>query len=144
MSLEFLVKGLLIGFSIAAPVGPIGLLTIRRTLAAGWASGFATGMGAACADAVYGAAAAFGLAAVSAALVAQQFWLRIAGGAFLLYLGARTFLAAPAERTIAGDGRAIAGAWLSSLLLTLTNPMTILSFVAVFAGLGLARGGVNY
>jgi threonine/homoserine/homoserine lactone efflux protein len=139
MTSEYLLKGLLIGVAIAAPVGPIGLLTIRRTLASGWAAGFATGMGAATADAVYGAIAAFGLTAISALLVEQQGVLRLLGGLFLIYLGVQTFCAAPAA-TPGGDARAagIAMAWGSAVLLTLTNPATILSFVAVFAGLGLA------
>jgi threonine/homoserine/homoserine lactone efflux protein len=139
MTSEYLLKGLLIGVAIAAPVGPIGLLTIRRTLASGWASGFATGLGAATADAVYGAIAAFGLTAVSALLVEQQGVLRLLGGLFLIYLGVQTFRAVPAA-TPGGDARAagITMAWGSAVLLTLTNPATILSFVAVFAGLGLA------
>jgi threonine/homoserine/homoserine lactone efflux protein len=139
MTSEYLLKGLLIGVAIAAPVWPIGLLTIRRTLASGWASGFATGLGAATADAVYGAIAAFGLTAVSALLVEQQGVLRLLGGLFLIYLGVQTFRAVPAA-TPGGDARAagITMAWGSAVLLTLTNPATILSFVAVFAGLGLA------
>jgi threonine/homoserine/homoserine lactone efflux protein len=139
MTSEYLLKGLLIGVAIAAPVGPIGLLTIRRTLASGWASGFATGLGAATADAVYGAIAAFGLTAVSALLVEQQGVLRLLGGLFLIYLGVQTFRAVPAA-TPGGDASAagITMAWGSAVLLTLTNPATILSFVAVFAGLGLA------
>jgi len=141
MDTEFLFKGLLIGFAIAAPVGPIGLLTIRRTLDSGWSRGFATGLGAATADAFYGAVAAFGLSAVSGLLVAHQSELRLAGGAFLLFLGVRTFIARPAQGGAAASGGGIVAAWLSSVLLTLTNPATILSFVAVFAGLGLGAAG---
>ncbi|MBI4240430.1 MAG: LysE family transporter, partial [Candidatus Rokubacteria bacterium] len=95
--LGVLLRGLVIGFSIAAPVGPIGLLCIRRTLAEGRRSGLATGLGAATADGVYGAIAGFGLTLVSSALVGSQTWLRLGGGIFLCYLGARTFLARPAE-----------------------------------------------
>ncbi|HUP92188.1 MAG TPA: LysE family transporter [Solimonas sp.] len=138
MLTEFLWKGLAIGLSIAAPVGPIGLLTIRRTLAQGWRCGFATGLGAAVADAAYGAVAAFGLTAVASLLAAQQFWLRLVGGVFLLWLGLRTFRAAPAsDAAPAGVGGGVAAAFASALFLTLTNPMTIMSFIAVFAGLGL-------
>lgn len=142
MDAGFFLKGLAIGFSIAAPVGPIGLLTIRRTLASGWASGFATGLGAASADALYGAVAALGLTAVSALLIAQEQWLRLAGGIFLIYLGWRTGTAQPARQDPAM--RRAGSLWrdyLSSLALTATNPATILSFVAVFAGLGLAAAG---
>jgi threonine/homoserine/homoserine lactone efflux protein len=143
----FLTKGLVIGFSIAAPVGPIGLLCIRRTLAGGMALGFASGLGAAVADAFYGAVAAFGLAAVSDLLVSQQGILRLVGGLFLLYLGIQTFRAKPA--TEAAQARAGAagtfGAFLSTAALTVTNPATILSFVAVFGALGLggSTGGTG-
>ncbi len=129
-------RGLLLGFSIAAPVGPIGLLCIRRTLADGRWFGLASGLGAATADALYGSVAAFGLAAVSSVLVNQQGWLRLVGGLFLLYLGVRTFLAKPDSQEAAAQGRGLAGAYFSTFLLTLTNPLTILSFTAMFAGLG--------
>ena len=138
MDAALIVRGVVIGFSIAAPVGPIGVLCIRRTLADGKASGLLTGLGAATADAVYGAIAALGLTALTDALVGGQVWIRLIGGAFLLYLGARTFLAKPADRAAAASGRAgLLGAFASTFVLTLTNPMTILSFVAVFAALGL-------
>jgi threonine/homoserine/homoserine lactone efflux protein len=92
----FFTKGLLIGFSIAAPVGPIGVLCIRRTLARGRAAGFVSGLGAATADAFYGSVAGFGLAFISGFLISQGDWLRLVGGLFLLYLGARTLRARPA------------------------------------------------
>jgi threonine/homoserine/homoserine lactone efflux protein len=139
-----LVRGALLGFSIAAPVGPIGVLCIRRALADGWRSGFVTGLGAATADAFYGAVAAFGLTLISALLVAEQGWLRLVGGLFLCYLGLRTLRATPAREAAATSPLSARGAlamYASTVLLTLTNPLTILSFVAVFAGLGL--GGTN-
>jgi threonine/homoserine/homoserine lactone efflux protein len=138
------VRGLAVGFAIAAPVGPIGVLCIRRTLADGRATGFVSGLGAATADAVYGAVAALGLTAISGLLVRQSGWLRLLGGLFLCYLGVRTFLAPPAERGAAAHGPGLLGAYVSTLALTLTNPTTILSFVAVFAGLGLASGAGGY
>jgi threonine/homoserine/homoserine lactone efflux protein len=144
MELGLLLKGLLIGFSIAAPVGPIGVLCIRRTLAHGRAAGLASGLGAASADAVYGCIAAFGLTFISGLLISQQSWLKLLGGAFLCYLGIRTLLAQPAERAAAAGGLGLAGAYTSTFFLTLTNPTTILSFVAVFAGLGLASMGGDY
>jgi threonine/homoserine/homoserine lactone efflux protein len=134
----FFAKGAIVGFSIAAPVGPIGLLCIRRTLAAGLRRGLATGLGAAAADCVYGCVAGFGLTAVSSFLVGLRLILGVVGGLSLCWLGLRTFLAPPAERPAAGQGTGIASAFLSTFVLTLTNPMTILSFVAVFSGLGLA------
>jgi threonine/homoserine/homoserine lactone efflux protein len=135
-------QGLVIGFAIAAPVGAIGVLCIRRTLAHGRVIGLATGLGAATADSLYGAVAAFGLTAVTAFLAAQAVWLRLAGGIILLYLGWRTFRSEPAEPT-AQDETRIWPAYASTFVLTLTNPSTIISFAAVFAGLGLAEGGAG-
>jgi len=129
MALNFLLKGLVVGLSIAAPVGPIGLLCIRRSLEQGRVVGLVTGLGAATADAAYGCIAGFGLTAVSAFLLAHVSLLRVGGGAALCYLGVRTFLSAPAQRE--------AQAYFSTLVLTLANPLTILSFVAIFAGFGL-------
>ncbi len=142
--MPLLVRGLLIGMAIAAPVGPIGVLCIRRTLAEGRPVGFVSGLGAASADAVYGSVAAFGLTAVSGALIASQFWLRLVGGLFLLVLGLRTFRAPVADRPAAAGGRGLLGAYASTFALTLTNPMTILSFAAVFAGLGIAGARGDY
>ena len=151
MALAFLLKGLLIGFSIAAPVGPIGVLCIQRTLAHGRLIGFASGLGAATADAAYGFVAAFGLTFISNSLVAQQGWLRLVGGAFLLWLGYRGFVAAPADPRSAAaggtaEGRALhaARAYASTVALTLTNPATILSFAAIFAGLGIGELQASY
>jgi len=144
MDMPFLLRGLIIGFSIAAPVGPIGVLCIRRTLADGWASGLISGLGAASADAVYGCIAAFGLAFISNFLVSQQIWLRLIGGGFLCYLGVKTFLAKPTEQAAPGKGNGLLGAYASTFFLTLTNPITIISFAAIFAGLGLASTSGNY
>ncbi len=137
-------KGVLMGFSIAAPVGPIGVLCIRRTLSEGRWMGLFSGLGAATADALYGCVAGFGLTFVSSFLLRQQSVLRGVGGAFLCYLGVRTLLATPADSTASTGGEGLARAYLSTLLLTISNPMTILSFVAVFAGLGMATSGGNY
>jgi len=134
----FFLRGLAVGFSIAAPVGPIGVLCIRRTLRDGTRAGFLAGLGAATADAAYGCVAGFGLTAVSGFLVRWRVGLGLGGGAFLCYLGIRTFLSRPAESEApAGAGSRLAGIYASTLLLTLSNPATLLSFVAVFAGLGL-------
>lgn len=132
------------GISIAAPVGPIGVLCIRRTLAEGRLTGFISGLGAASADACYGVITAFGLAFISNFLLGQQTWLRLFGGAFLIYLGVRTILSKPAAQAAKAKGKGLLSAYFSTFLLTLTNPMTILSFAAVFAGLGLAGTGGNY
>ncbi len=138
MELGPLLRGLVLGFSIAAPVGPIGVLVIRRSLAEGRRVGFVSGLGAATADFMYGAIAAFGLTAVAGLMVSQQVWLRLVGGIFLVYLGVRTFLAQPADKAAEAGGRGLLGAYSSTLFLTLTNPATILSFAVIFAGLGLA------
>ena len=143
MTSNFLIKGIAIGFSIAAPVGPIGVLCIRRSLANGKWVGLATGLGAATADAAYGAIAGFGLTAVSAFLISQRLWLNLFGGIFLCYLGLRTFVSKPAEASANTEVVALAPAYISTILLTLANPMTIFSFLAVFAGLGLATAA-NY
>ena len=137
MSLNFMFKGALIGFSIAAPVGPIGVLCIRRSLADGPYVGLATGLGAATADAAYGFIAGFGLTAISNFLVGQKFWLGLFGGLFLCYLGVRTFVSKPADEAAHAGKTGSVSAYVTTLFLTLANPMTILSFVAVFAGLGL-------
>ncbi|HEY6227392.1 MAG TPA: LysE family transporter [Verrucomicrobiae bacterium] len=141
MDLPFL-KGCAIGFSIAAPVGPIGVLCIRRSLAEGARVGFMTGLGAAAADGFYGAVAAFGLTVISSFLTQQQTPLRVVGGIFLLYLGAKTFLAKPAERA-ACSGTHV-GAFTSTFFLTLTNPMTIFSFIVIFAAFGIGNGPIDY
>jgi threonine/homoserine/homoserine lactone efflux protein len=144
MDIQFFLRGLAIGFSIAAPVGPIGVLCIRRTLAEGSLFGLVSGLGAATADAFYGCIAGFGLTVLSSALVRQQGWLRLLGGAFLCYLGFRTFFARPAKEGISSGGKGLLGAYASTLLLTLTNPLTILSFAAIFAGLGVGGADGKY
>ncbi len=141
MAAAFFFKGLAIGFLIAAPVGPIGVLCIRRSLADGFRTGLATGLGAATADAAYGCVAGFGLTAISNFLVGQRPWLELIGGAFLCYLGIRTMVSKPAEQSAGSGGNRLLAAYLSTVALTLTNPATILSFAAVFLGLGLAAAG---
>ena len=144
MDFSLFVKGLIIGFSIAAPVGPIGVLCIRRTLAEGRISGFVSGMGAATADALYGCVAGFGVTYISNFLMGQQFAFRLIGALFLGYLGARIFFSKPAEAPSKAEGKGLAGAYASTLFLTLTNPVTILAFAAIFAGLGLGNSGGDY
>jgi threonine/homoserine/homoserine lactone efflux protein len=134
-------RGLIMGFSIAAPVGPIGILCIRRTLSEGRTSGFLSGLGAATADALYGCIAGFGLTMVSTFLVDQRFWIQLVGGVFLLALGVKTLRSAPAEGAAAVSGAGLAASYGSTLFLTLTNPMTILSFAGIFAALGVADTG---
>jgi threonine/homoserine/homoserine lactone efflux protein len=144
---SFFVRGLLMGLSIAATVGPISLLCIQRTLERGRVYGLLSGFGVALADGTYGAIAGFGLTLISQFLVSQQFWVRLLGGLFLVYLGGKTLFAKPAEKAVtidSTDTRSLLGASLSTFFLTLTNPLTILSFVAIFAGLGLGAGNRSY
>ncbi len=143
--LSFLLKGLMLGFSIAAPVGPIGLLCIRRTLAEGRASGFVSGLGAATADAFYGFIAAFGLTAVSSFLLGYQLPIRVIGGLFLFYLALKIFLSKPVQKSAGIDVNiSLLKSYTSTVFLTLTNPSTIISFIAVFAGLGVGISNQNY
>lgn len=139
-----LLKGLLIGLSIAAPVGPIGVLCIKRSLGHGMAAGLATGLGAATADGFYGAVAGFGLAAVSGFLMAEQTPLRLIGGVVLFWLGAASFREGPAKERQVQEGRNLLVDYATTVVLTLTNPATIISFIAVFASVGLAETAGSY
>lgn len=141
---SFLLRGLIIGFSIAAPVGPIGVLCIRRTLTEGRLSGFVTGLGAATADGIYGAIAAFGLTFISNILIHQQGWIRLMGGFFLCYLGIKTFLTSPLKPTSSIKNIAFSSNYASTFFLTLTNPLTVLFFTAVVAGLGVGSSMGNF
>lgn len=132
----------MLGFSIAAPVGPIGVLCIQRTLSKGRLSGFSSGLGAASADAVYGAIAGFGITVVSSLLLDHQTAIRVCGGLLLLYLGVQSFRAEPAETPVAtSDVHGLARDYGSTFLLTITNPVTILAFIGIFTGLGVGMSG---
>jgi threonine/homoserine/homoserine lactone efflux protein len=140
MDFSYLLRGLIIGFSVAMVLGPIGMLCIQRTVQRGFRAGLVTGLGAATADGLYGSIAAFGLTLVSGFLVSQQVWIRLVGGLFLLYLGVKAALTPPATKAAEVEGSNLLVAYSGTLLLTLTNPLTILSFVAIFAGAGLVIG----
>jgi threonine/homoserine/homoserine lactone efflux protein len=136
--LHLLLKGLTIGFSIAGPVGPIGLLCIRRAVTDGARSGFICGLGAATADAAYAFIGGFAMTALARALLQEQRWFGFIGGLCLVYLGLRSVAAKPPCEAAAPPGRSAASDYSATLLLTLANPMTIMSFAAVVAGLGIA------
>ena len=146
MSLELFIKGFIIGLSIAAPVGPIGLLIIKRTLEKGWLTGLISGLGAATADLLYGSIAAFGLSIIISSLLGVKGLLSLVGGVFLIYLGVKTVRDSlktsysELEPAAASDKEGLVKAYLSVLVLTITNPMTILSFLAIFAGVGSESG----
>ena len=144
MDPAFALRGFVLGFTIAAAVGPISLLVIRRTVAQGWAYGFVSGLGVATADATYGAIAAFGLSAITDVLVNARLVLGLAGGIFLLWMAWQTIRSTPSEAAaVTAPRRGYAGAYLSILGLTMANPMTILSFGALFAGLGVTSGATG-
>jgi threonine/homoserine/homoserine lactone efflux protein len=133
-----------IGFLVAAPVGAMALLCIERTLAHGRASGYATGAGIATADALYASIAAFGLTALTGALVGGQGWVQLLGGASIVYLGVRAMLTRAGQCAEGGGVTSLLGAYTSALTLTLANPQTILSFIGIFAGAGLAQSGAGW
>jgi threonine/homoserine/homoserine lactone efflux protein len=145
MDLTFLARGIGLGFAIAAAVGPISLLTIRRTIGHGQAYGLASGVGVALADATYAGVAAFGLTALTSLLVGGRALLGVIGGGFLVLLGIRTIAARPSTAAAETTERpGLAPAFASIFGLTLTNPMTILSFAGVFAAAGLTgRAGAE-
>lgn len=139
--LELWLKGLLLGLSIAMPLDPIGVLCIRRSLSGGFGSGFCTGIGTATADAVYAIMAAIGFSALSSLLLSLQGWLQGIGGLFLLYLARETFRSQPPRPTLSSESLPHFRAAISSFGLTLTNPLTILSFAALLAGVGVGGNG---
>lgn len=141
MLLATFLRAILIGLSIAAPVGPIGVLCIRRTLSEGRRSGFVSGLGAASADGIYGFVAAFGLSMISGYLLRVQNIIQLAGGLFLCYLGIRTLLEKPADTAaqVKRKRTGLLSAYASTFALTLTNPATILSFLAIMSGLGISQ-----
>lgn len=137
MDASFFVRGLLPGLSIAAVVGPMSILCIHRTLDRGQRYGLVSGLGIATADGVYGSVAAFGLTVIASFLINQQQWIRLIGGLFLIYLGLKAMFSKPVERSTGTVVDSLFAAYVSAFLLTLSSPMTILSFAAVFAGMGV-------
>jgi threonine/homoserine/homoserine lactone efflux protein len=144
MTASLFSKGLIIGFSIAAPVGPIGILCIKQTLGRGRLAGLVSGLGAATADGLYGCVAGFGLTFIANLLIEQQTWFRLLGGLFLCYLGVKTVLSRPLENENLPRKFGMLANYGITFLLTLTNPLTILSFAAIFAGLGLSNQRTDY
>lgn len=140
MELTLLLKGIVIGFAMAIPIGPIGIICIRKTLTEGRMRGLIIGLGAATADMLYGSIAAFGLTVISDTLLSQRVWIRLAGGVLLLFLGVRTFRAQPKDPKIEIQSSGLLRSYFTTIFLTLTNPLTIFTFLAVFAALGLGNG----
>jgi threonine/homoserine/homoserine lactone efflux protein len=137
--LIFLLKGIVIGVVIAVPVGPVGVLCVRRTIFEGKLAGFISGLGAATGDAMFGLLAAFGLTFISDLLIGYQQWLRIAGGCYLLYVGSSAMLTRPEMKPRTDrDAEGLLRDYLSTFALTLTNPITILVFLGIFSAIGLS------
>ena len=140
LNLLLFIKGIAVGFAIAAPVGPVGILCIQRSLTKGVLYGLVSGMGAALADATFGAIATFGVSFVANFLDRQQYWFQLAGSLLLLAMGSHTVLAKwqpPSARAGTSD---LAHDWATTFLLTITNPITIFSLTAVFVAVGIATG----
>jgi len=135
------IRGLAIGFALAAPVGPVGILCIRRALADGRYAAFIAGVGAAFADTFYGAVAGLGITVVSGFLLEHAFALRLVGGTFLLLLGGRTWSTPPTLAPEPGKGPGLVKDFVSTFLITLSNPGTILASMGVFAAVGAIDNG---
>jgi len=135
--LIFLLKGIVVGIIIAVPVGPVGVMCVRRTIFEGKLAGFVSGLGAATADAIFGFIAAFGLTFISDLLIGYHQWLRIAGGCYLLYIGGSAVLKAPELKAGSDqDVESLFRDYLSTFALTLTNPITLLAFLGIFSAIG--------
>jgi threonine/homoserine/homoserine lactone efflux protein len=136
----FFLKGLIIGFAMAVPIGPIGIMCIRKTLAEGHSRGLVVGLGAATADSLLACIAAFGLTFISDVIASEHVWLRLIGGGLLLFLGIRTFRAKRKAPIIPVDNKGVLRSYATAFFLALTNPVTIFAFIAVFAAFGLGHG----
>lgn len=133
-------NGIIIGFAMAIPIGPIGIICVRKTLSEGKWHGFVIGLGAATADMLYACIAAFGLTMISDLILKQQFWLQLIGGSLLLYIGVATYRTLPKDPSNSNDKGSLVGSFFSTVFLTLTNPLTIFSFLAIFAAFGFGDG----
>jgi len=138
------IKSIIIGISIAIPIGPIAILCIRRTMANGLKSGIASGIGAATADAFYGVIASFGLTAISGFLIEKQLWLNLIGGLFLFYLGFKIFKSEPIDENQNVGNSSLYNDYLSTVFLTIINPATFLVLFSIFVATGFIKENINY
>lgn len=143
-AIELLIRGLIAGFIIAAPVGPVNVLCISRTLSKGRAAGLVSGLGAAAADAFYGSIAGFGISLVIQFLIREQFWIRLFGGILLVLIGLGYYFKPPQKLSESARAETSHSDFTSTFLLTLTNPTTVLSFLAVLAGLGMSEARASW
>jgi threonine/homoserine/homoserine lactone efflux protein len=144
MEFSFFLKGIIIGASVSAPVGPIGLLCINRSLTEGRLRGFVSGLGAATADMVFCIIAGFGFTFVSRLLEEHALWISLVGACGLVFVGLRIFFSRPVEKSCAVTGGDLVHVYLSTFVLTLINPVTILFFVALFTSLGVTLAHLDY
>jgi threonine/homoserine/homoserine lactone efflux protein len=144
MDTNFFLRGIIIGFVIAVPVGPVGVLCIHRTLTEGKIHGLISGLGAATADAFYGSVAALGLTFISSFLIEQRFWFRIIGAVVLCGLGIRTIFSKTTKKPSPVNSQSLAANYGSTFFLTLLNPLTLLAFAAIFTGLGVTRSNHGF
>lgn len=134
MSIYLLIEGILIGLVVAVPVGPLGLLCINRALMMGPVCGLFSGLGVATADALAAGIAALGISLISGLLMEHQHLLRLVGGIFLCYLGYKIYKTEPVAQARVNDANGLVNAYATTFFLTFSNPVTILSFVAIYAG----------
>lgn len=133
----YLYKGLFVGFVIAAPVGPVGIMCIHRTLCQGRIAGYLSGLGAALADTFFGAIAAFGFGFIVEPLIDHNYWLRFGGGVALCLIGLRSLLTRKLPPPATNDRASLIGDFVSAFLVTLTNPITVISFAAIYAAMNI-------
>jgi threonine/homoserine/homoserine lactone efflux protein len=137
-ALELLIRGIIAGLIIAAPVGPVNVICVQRTIAKGWRSGLISGLGSAAADSIYGSIAAFSITFVIRILVKEEFWIRLVGGCLLILIGVLYYFKHPQSLEEHGN-ESEKKEFVSTFFLTLTNPTTVLSFLVVLSAVGLAR-----
>jgi threonine/homoserine/homoserine lactone efflux protein len=143
-AVELLFRGLLAGLFIAAPVGPVNVVCISRTLAKGWRSGLISGLGAATVDTLYGCIAGFSITFVIQFLLKEEFWIRLIGGILLVLIGVYYYFRKPQSLSAEKQEGPERSDYVSTLLLTLTNPTTVLSFLAILATLGMKEDKASW
>lgn len=137
----YFIKGVFVGFVIAAPVGPVGVMCIHRTICQGKIAGYVSGLGAALADTFFGAIAAFGFGFIAGPLIDHNNWLRFVGGSVLCLIGLRSLLSRRAPPLATRDRKDLLSDFGSAFLVTLTNPITVISFAAIYAAINIPHLG---
>jgi threonine/homoserine/homoserine lactone efflux protein len=138
-ALELFVRGIIAGLAISAPVGPVNVLCISRTLTKGPRAGVISGLGAGAADTIYGGIAGFSISFIIRFLLKEEFWIRLFGGMLLIGIGIRYYFKEPKHLDEEREKASPHAEFASAFLLNLTNPTTVLSFLAVLAVLGLGQ-----